>query len=229
MNKEICLIRGTHGESRADFCQRMHHLAQDLNLRLQPPGLSMTITAEPPPLFSVIPFKKRLVAVISIYGKKLSPARPDEIPGFAGVYQAEEALPVKYQKTWPDHKPTAGVCLLTLFKKRKGIGWDTFLNRWHNSHTPLSLRIHPLWHYNRNVVTGSSGMNHEPWDGIVEEHFRERADLLNPFRFFGKPHVILGRMIHVYFDTRSFLDYGTIEPYLAKEYWIRSFSGNSPQ
>jgi hypothetical protein len=60
------------------------------------------------------------------------------------------------------------------------------------------------------------------WDGIVEEHFRTKADLLNPFKFFGNPLTIVPNMLEVYRDTRSFLDYGTIETYLATEYHIVS-------
>jgi hypothetical protein len=96
------------------------------------------------------------------------------------------------------------------------------LDRWHNSHTPLSLKIHPLWHYNRNVVEEKLSKHSAKWDGVVEEHMRTRSELLNPFKFFGNPLVILQRMIHVYKDTKSFLDYNTIEPYLAKEYFLKS-------
>lgn len=60
------------------------------------------------------------------------------------------------------------------------------------------------------------------WEGSVEEHFRNRSELLNPFKFFGNPLVILPRMLQVYTDTRSFLDYKTIEPYLVGEYHLKS-------
>jgi hypothetical protein len=63
----------------------------------------------------------------------------------------------------------------------------------------------------------------QEWDGIVEEHFRSRADLLNPFKFFGwNPLTICYHMWQVYADTRRFLDYKTIEPYLCREYWVKS-------
>jgi hypothetical protein len=109
-----------------------------------------------------------------------------------------------------------------LVSKKGNIDHASFIDRWHNSHTPLSLRIHPLWHYNRNVVLTSSGETKVGWDGIVEEHFRTRSDLINPFLFFGNPLVILLNMLEVYRDTRTFLDYKTIEPYLVREYHIRS-------
>ena len=67
----------------------------------------------------------------------------------------------------------------------------------------------------------------QDWDGIVEEHFRKRSDLLNPFRMFGNPLVILYRFYQVYSDTRSFLDYKTIEPYLVEEYHIKSLIPSS--
>lgn len=60
------------------------------------------------------------------------------------------------------------------------------------------------------------------WDGIVEEHFRTSSDLLNPLKFFGNPLIMVYNMLRVYFDTKSFLDYKTIETYLATEIWIKS-------
>ena len=79
-----------------------------------------------------------------------------------------------------------------------------------------------LWNYNRNTVENYSSNTIELWDGIVEEHCKTREDLLNPFKFFGKPTSIIQNMITVYKDTKSFLDYGSIEPYLAMEYWLKS-------
>ncbi len=90
----------------------------------------------------------------------------------------EEAIPVSYDKNWEDLETTPGICLLTLFKQKKGISYDTFLDRWHNSHTPLSLKIHPLWHYNRNVVNKKLTRDSDNWDGIVDEHMRTKSELL---------------------------------------------------
>jgi len=110
-------------------------------------------------------------------------------------------------KTWQNGEPTPGVCLLTLFHQKPGIDYQTFLHRWHNSHTPLSLKLHPLWNYNRNVVKEKITEYRDWYDGIVEEQTRTRAELLNPVKFFGKPHKILQNMLAVYTDTKSFLDY----------------------
>jgi hypothetical protein len=223
MNKDIYLVTGHESESYAQFRDRMFAAAEAALVKSDPWKLSMTLTVAPPPALSIIPFRKKKIASISVY-------RADErwigtltsLPGFTGAYRVEEALPVAYGKSWSDREVTPGVCLLTLFRRKRGLDHATFINRWHNSHTPLSLRIHPLWHYSRNVVKEENGAKGLPWEGIVEEHTRSRSELLNPFKFFGPFPVIVPRMIEVYRDTKSFLDYGTIETYLVQEYWFRS-------
>ena len=45
-----------------------------------------------------------------------------------------------------------GANMRAVFSKKKNIDYATFLHRWHNGHTPLSLKIHPLWNYVRNEV-----------------------------------------------------------------------------
>ncbi|MCB2201260.1 hypothetical protein KQH26_00680 [bacterium] len=223
MIKQIYLVRGDDSETYEAFNNRIEIAVQRIieNKRVQ--HLSYTITEAPPPNISIIPFKKKKITAITL---KMKEGKPLEnmvlLKGFEGVYMVTEALPVAYEKTWADGEKTPGVCLLTLFKQKKSIDYKTFLDRWHNSHTPLSLKTHPLWHYNRNVVEEKLSSDSANWDGIVEEHLRTRAELLNPFKFFGNPLVIVQRMIQVYIDTKSFLDYNTIEPYLTKEYFIKS-------
>lgn len=219
--KFIYLIESVDSESYSSFSARILGLLSGVKDSFKPVSMWVTITHEPPPVFSVIPFKKKKLAAISlISGQQRIIEDLVNDKGFQGLYEADEALPVSYDKTWSNGEFTPGGCLLTLFKKKEGITYDLFLHRWHNSHTPLSLRIHPLWHYNRNVVKPLDVKGPVIWDGIVEEHFRRKEDLLNPFRFFGNPVVILPRMIEVYRDTRSFIDYKTIEPLLTREYHV---------
>lgn len=220
--KQMYLIRGEADETYATFKERifveMLKLAKESHQKL-----SFIITEETPPIISVIPFKKKKIASISVKTNQHDPVESLlDIKGLEGAFCVTEALPVQYKKIWDDKEKTPGACLLTLFRQRKGINYDTFLDRWHNSHTPMSLKYHPLWHYNRNVIKELLTPDSVHWDGIVEEHFRSRSDLLNPFKFFGNPAVLVPRMITVYRDTNSFLDYNTIEPYFASEYHIKS-------
>ncbi len=226
MDKYILLVRGHRTEPYADFRQRVFDLGTTIGLRHSPRALRITLTAYPPPAISIIPFRKDRIAALSVTGPEGDMAGSlADIPGFSGLYAVEEAIPVAYEKTWDDGLQTPGACLLTLFTKKRGIDFDSFLDRWHNGHTPLSLKLHPLWNYNRNVVREKLTDQSQAWDGIVEEHFRTPADLLNPFRFFGPPLKIGWNMWQVFADTRSFLDYKTIETYLVVEYHLKSPRG----
>jgi hypothetical protein len=223
MRKEIYLIRGSVKEDYIQFTERILQTANAVSEIVIPAALKVTLTCEPPPKLSVIPFRKSKIAVFSVYkhdNVKIDLLMNSE--GFAGAFKVEEALPVSYEKTWADGQPTPGICLLTLFHRKPGIDYDNFIHRWHNGHTPLSLKLHPLWNYNRNVVLQTVSENPAWYDGIVEEQTRTRAELLNPFKFFGNGLVILGNMLSVYTDTKSFLDYKKIETYLAAEYHIVS-------
>lgn len=223
MIKTIYLLRGSKEESYVDFSKRIRSLAESKSSLDEIEQLKLVLTEKRPPAISIIPFKRDKIAAISIVGKKSNPdLKIQDVSGFIGSYQVTEALPVAYTKTWNDGQVSPGICLLTVFKKKKSIDYSTFIDRWHNGHTPLSLELHPLWNYNRNTVENYSSNTIELWDGIVEEHCKTRGDLLNPFKFFGKPTSIIQNMITVYKDTKSFLDYGSIEPYLAMEYWLKS-------
>ena len=222
MRKDIYLIRGAKSESYEDFKDRIFKKLHSLSNLFD--KISLTITEKKPPLISIIPFKKSKIAAISVVHSSKQDMDHSllELEGFAGAYGVEEALPVAYEKTWADGQVTPGVCMLTLFRKKKKIDYETFINRWHNGHTPLSLKIHPLWHYNRNVVRHSLFPDSEKFDGVVEEHCKTRSELFNPFKFFGNPLILIPRMLQVYFDVNSFLDYPSIEPYLVSEYHFKS-------
>ena len=223
MRKEIYLIKGLENENYQDFSKRMLNLADQVIAGNEVDQLKVTYTLNPPPGISIIPFKKKKIAAFSLFKKKEDPIDIlIKSEGFSGAYAVEEALPVSYSKNWKDKEITPGICLFTLFKQKDGLSFDQFLDRWHNSHTPLSLKIHPLWNYNRNVVNQGLTESTFPWNGIVEEQFKTTADLLNPIKFFGNPLVMPYRMWQVYSDTKAFLDYKSIEPYFAKEIHIKS-------
>lgn len=230
MRKEMYIIRGSKGEDYNRFTDRVIRTARATVELIKPEALKVTLTTEPPPKISVIPFKKSQVAVISVY--RISNGIIDLLKyteGFTAAFKVDEAIPVMYEKNWEDGQATPGVCLLTFFNRKVGLDYDSFLNRWHKGHSPLSLKIHPLSNYNRNEVQQKICDRPEWWDGIVEEQTRTRSELLNPIKFFGNSLKFAGNMHAVYKDTRSFLDYKTIEIYLAMEYHILSHGIHIPE
>lgn len=235
MKKQMLLFRGEAKVSYTDFTDLMLHTAGLSREICNATRTHITFTDSPPPPVSVIPFRRSRVGMISLLSEEgitsdyiqrsLQKCSTEIWKGrmsLAGAYEVEEALPVSYTRDWGDLEFTPGVCLLTLFRRKPGLSHEAFIDRWHNSHTPLSLRIHPLWHYSRNVVTGTVIPESEPWEGLVEEHFRKRSQLLNPLVFFGNPLTMFFNMIEVYRDTNAFLDYKTIETYLVREIVIKS-------
>lgn len=223
MQKEIYIFRGLSSEDHKIFTGRMFEVADSLLDKCAPDTLKMSLTTKPPPGISVIPFKKDKIAVFSLSkGKQDCFDLLSETAGFVGAYQVEEAVPVAYEKNWEDRSPTPGVCLLTLFHSKPNLDYDLFISRWHDGHTPLSLKLHPLWNYNRNVVKKMIPDNAVWYDGIVEEQFRESSQLLNPLIFFGPPLKVIWHMVQVLTDTRSFIDMKRIETYLATEVHFKS-------
>ncbi len=222
MYKEIYILRGTPDETYPAFADRIASLAQEVMRQVNPNAHWYSLTREAPPRISIIPFSRKKIAALSVIKQEATPiAWLLSDPSCSGAYSVEEARPVSYASTRPEGEITPGACLLTLFSRKKGIDHSTFIHRWHHSHTPMSLRIHPLWNYNRNVVLKALTSSTQPFEGIVEEQTRTRSELLNPFKFFGPPHLILQRMLMVYRDTRSFLDYATMETYLVEEHIIK--------
>jgi len=223
MQKEIYIFRGLSKENHNSFKIRVFKVAEVLMDHSAPKTLKVALTTKRPPLISIIPFKKEKIAVFSLRGsEKACSELLSEIPGFWGGYLVEEAVPVVYEKTWEDRHATPGVCLLTLFHSKPKLDYDLFIKRWHGGHTPLSLKLHPLWNYNRNVVRKMVSGDGSWYDGIVEEQFREASQLLNPLIFFGPPLKTPRHMAMVYADTKSFIDMKRIETYLATEVHIKS-------
>ncbi len=216
------LIGGSATESYEDFKNKVISSLQPRIDQDVAQMVKVTLTDSAPPTFSVIPFGKSRIAAIQTHW-----TNPDRVSrhlltnDLIGSYAVSEEFPVRYDRTWAVGERTPGVCLLTLFRKRSDISYETFIERWHHGHTPLSLEIHPLWHYSRNVVGATLTEGSLPLDGIVEEHTRSRSELLNPLKFFGGPLKMLPNMIRTYADVRSFLDYPSITPYLTSEYYLK--------
>jgi hypothetical protein len=228
MTKLQYLIRPPSGQPPGVFSDYLLDGLGPTLLALGPERLKLTISDPAPPRLAVIPFARRSLGLISIWS---DPARPPDAWNVAVLeaaggysvsgYRVEESLPVTYRRDWPDGQRTPGVGLLTLLNRRRGLDDATFMQRWHGKHSPLSLAIHPLWCYVRNVVRERLIPDSPRWDGVVEEHFQRREDLLDPRRFFGGALMMLPNMARVAADVAGFLDVRSLETYLAHEVHLR--------
>ncbi|MBW1756688.1 MAG: hypothetical protein JRJ80_11025 [Deltaproteobacteria bacterium] len=223
--KWMYVLRG-NGESHQAWANRMRNEVSQRLLGLEPAKLQLTVTEAPPPKLSLFPFKSQPIAIFNVYDDTNDPIRFSEALQNAASsvsgYEVEEAYPVPYDKAWSDGEPTPSPILLTMLRKKTGISDGEFIERWHDGHTPLSLVVHPLWYYQRNVIRGPVTEGAEPSDGIVLEACRTRNDLLNPTRFFGGALKMVPNMVRVANDIKGFLDMKKTETFYATEYHLRS-------
>jgi len=223
--KLMYVLRG-NGERYDAWAGRMRDEVGPELLRLGPSKLQLTLTESPPPKLSLFPFKAQPIAIFNVYGDANAPSRFTNVLRNAASavsgYEVEEAYPVSYDRTWDDGEPTPSPILLTMLCKKQGVSTDEYIRRWHEGHTPLSLEVHPLWYYQRNVIRKPITDRAEPSDGIVLEACPTRADLLNPTRFFGGTLKMVPNMLRVAKDIQGFLDMKKTETYYATEYHLRS-------
>lgn len=215
-----------NGESHREWSDRMRHEVSQQLLALAPAKLQLTVTEALPPKLSLFPFKNQPIALFNVYDDAEDPSRFSEVlqsaAGSVSGYEVEEAYPVAYDKAWSDGEPTPSPILLTMLRKKTGIDTDEYIRRWHQGHTPLSLEVHPLWYYQRNVVCGPVTEGADPSDGIVLEACRTRGKLLNPASFFGGALRMVPNMVRIASDINGFLDMRKTETFYATEYHLRS-------
>ncbi|MGB5812936.1 MAG: hypothetical protein WBG86_20555 [Polyangiales bacterium] len=223
--KWIYVLR-SEGENHRAFRDRMRGEVSGQLLALNPTKLSLTVTEAPPPKFALFPFKREPVATFAIHDEQSDPSRFTEVLVRAGGalsgYEVEESFPVEYEKTWGDGEATPTPILLTVLHKKPGISFEEYIERWHGGHTPLSLQIHPLWYYQRNVISQPITEGADACDGIVLEACPTKQDLLNPVRFFGGALEMVPNMLRVASDIKGFLDMKRVETFYCTEYLLRS-------
>lgn len=228
MSKLQVLVRGERDTPCDAFARAVLGDLAPVLLEAGATRLKVTLTEEPPPRLSVIPFSRRRIALLSAWSDDNAQLARDAGAAAEGAgliahaYAVTDSTPLLYERTWPDGERTPGVGLLTVFDRKPGLDDATFMHRWQAGHSTLSLKLHPLWCYVRNVVEAPVLDGSPPRDAIVEEHFRRRRDLLSPRVFFGGALRMLPNMVRVGLDVRGFIDLSTIETYLVNEYHVRS-------
>jgi hypothetical protein len=225
VSKLVFIVSARDGMDPGAFTLRVRtELAPSL-LAHQPAGLKLSITSADLPRPLYLPASKQPVALVSLWSDAAASTWSERIAAwglpFSG-YRVRESTPRAYVRDWPDGQATPGLCMLTLFRRRKRITQEEFLRRWHDIHSPIALRTHPIWNYLRNVVEEPLTQDAPPWAGIVEEHFRLPAELTDPRRFFGGVLNMLPAVLHVVWQTSTFLDLLTLRNHLLREHWLRT-------
>ena len=227
MTKYIFLIHSPENTELRAFKSRLFEALVPRLLGLNPEKLKIDLTEPKLPRVAVVPFKRTRLSMISVWDEWDDraaewQAEMSSLGWQVFGYQVAESTPVAYRKDWKDGEVSPGMVMLTIMKKNARLNHEQFMQEWFGHHTPMAMRIHPLWNYIRNVVESAVVEGAFPFDGIVEEHVRQRRDITNPVRYFGGLVHVIPNMIRVGLHARKFLDLSVIENYLLTEYHIRS-------
>jgi hypothetical protein len=226
MTKLLFLLRAPAARPLAELRSWVQGDLAACLLAASPARLKVTLSTEEPPRLALIPYRRQRIVMLSVWDPAPAAAAAARwrallpLGGWTG-YVVDESTPRRYDRDWPDGVLTPGVGLLTLFRRRAGLSTAELLRRWHGGHSRLALEVHPLWCYVRNVVATAAIPGSPPLDGIVEEHLRDRRELLLASAYFGGWARMLPNMLRVLLDVRGFIDLRTIENYLVTELWLR--------
>lgn len=219
------LVRGEAAEPPERFAARIRDGLVPRLLGAGPAALTVTMTDREPPRFSPVPYGRDRLALVSLHDRGAAGEAVGRwngiMAGEAGIaagYRVSESRPRDRRRHWPAGTASPGLGMITLFRGRPGLSRESFIQRWHEGHSPLALRVHPLCHYVRNVVDELILPASPTLDGIVEEFCATDRELLHLRRFFGGTLRMLPNMIAIGLDIRKWMDLGSIENYLAREY-----------
>ncbi len=133
----------------------------------------------------------------------------------SAAYLVTESVPRELPAA--DRAPGArlpGVALVSSFPKPPSLSDEQFYARWHGSHTPLSLEIHPLLEYVRNSVARGLDTDAPPVRAVVSESVESVELVLDPLRFYGSAE---GQKRAVE-DLSTFVSFDQMSAVLMSEY-----------
>jgi hypothetical protein len=157
--------------------------------------------------------------VDSLDGRKEIEAVLEPLVARLAGYLVTESVPRAYEgRDWADGERSPGVAFVSAFPKAEGIDDELFYARWHGSHTPLSLEIHPLLTYIRNAVARCLTPNAPPHRAIVNESVASLAIAADPNVFYSGEE---GQK-RATEDLVRFADYKTLSTVLMSEYTLKS-------
>ncbi|HOT47293.1 MAG TPA: hypothetical protein PLM53_19815 [Spirochaetota bacterium] len=212
--------------SLAEFRDYILHTVAPAVMKHDPVNCKLTLSAAEQPSITILPLKRNGFAMFSLVGidraAVLGELERHRNPDRAVYgYAVHESPYLLSGKSWPCGTESPGLVLLTMFRKKPGLPENEFMRIWFGEHSPLSIVVHPLINYIRNVVTGVLTDNAPAFDGIVEEHFGCDRDLLNPVKMFGGIRRFLPSMLRIWRHVPTFLDMSNIRNYICREYSLK--------
>ena len=192
MEKVIVTLRGDFDD---DWCARIRGDVAHALLALGVPGLTihvrdsavrdalMTITTLDPPVQAFVSLWTQ-----QYYGDQMRDAVEllgghVEHPDHVAAYLVTESVPMPPPQTAPGAR-TPGLANIALLRRPADLDETTWLNRWHNDHTPVAIATQATFGYVQNHVVRPLTKDAAPVSAIVEELFPIEA-VISLHAFFG--------------------------------------------
>jgi hypothetical protein len=139
------------------------------------------------------------------------------------LYEDYGTTPHAAPRTWPDGTRSPGVLTVSLVHRPAGLGYASWIERWHGTQSPPSAALQPRCRYVRNevirpVTTGAPGI-----DGIVEQAWPSAAHVADPMLFFnadGDPDRLASNINSMLKSVTACLDLGRLRNSTMSEYLI---------
>ena len=133
---------------------------------------------------------------------------------FAGYLVTESILREYPRQERARGEASPGVAIFTTFPKPDALDFETFYARWHGSHGPLTLLLHPLTRYVRNAVVRGITAGAPTLHAIVSESVASCAVVADPDQFYSGPE----NRKKIVKDLLSFADMTTMSSIPMREY-----------
>lgn len=134
----------------------------------------------------------------------------------AGYLVTESILREYPRHDWAVGEPSPCIALFTAFPRPEALARETFYARWHGSHGPLSLLLHPLLRYMRNAVFRPITEGAPRLDAIVSESVLSCAVAADVDQFYGGPE----NQKLITKDLLSFVEMRDVSTVIMREYLL---------
>jgi hypothetical protein len=128
-------------------------------------------------------------------------------------------------RDWADGERSRGVLTVSLIHRPEGLDYETWIERWHGTQSPLSGELQPRCRYVRNEVvrplTASAPVVH----GIVEEAWPSVQHVADPMLFFnahGDPALLSEHITAMLDSVNACLDLARIRNMTMSEYLVKA-------
>ena len=132
----------------------------------------------------------------------------------AGYLVTESVLREYPKRDWARGEASPGMTIFTAFPKPEALDLETFYARWHGSHGPLTLEIHPFTRYVRNSVFRPVTRGAPTFHAIVSESVASCAVAADPELLYGGA----ANRKRIMKDLLSFVDFSTMSSVPMHEY-----------